>query len=116
MSAEIESAANAVAGAVTGEGTPDSVKVTRPAVGAIWALFAAGGGLMVIVVMVIVILTWLGHWPEVTATLRIKFLGGIACGAMGGVWVLIFALASPWVGKVSAEAGPAKFGISSKDG
>ena len=115
MSADIESAANAVAGAVTGEGSPDSVKVSRPATGAIWALFAAGGGLMAIIVLVIAVLTWWGHWPELTALLRVKFLGWIACGAMGCVGILIFALASPWVGKVSAEAGPAKFGISSKD-
>lgn len=115
MSAEIESAANAVANAVTGKDSPDSVKVTRPAAGAIWALFAAGGGLMAIIVLVIGILAWWGHWPDLTALLRIKFLGWIACGAMVCIGVLIFALASPWVGKVSAEAGPAKFGISSKD-
>lgn len=115
MSAEIESAAKAVADAVTGAGSPDSVKVVRPTAGAIWALFAAGGGLMAIIVLVIGVLTWWGDWPIVTALLRVKFLGWIACGAMGCVGVLIFALASPWVGKVSAEAGPAKFGISSKD-
>jgi hypothetical protein len=38
MSAESESAAQAVAGAVTGKDSPDSVKVTRPARDAIWAL------------------------------------------------------------------------------
>lgn len=115
MSADIKSAASAVADAVTGEGSPDSVKVTRPTAGAVWALFAAGGGLIAIVFLVIAVLTWWGDWPLVTALLRVKFLGWIACGAMGCIAVLIFALASPWVGKVSAEAGPAKFGISSKD-
>lgn len=115
MSADLEKAAQAVAGAVTGEGTPDSVKVSRPTTGAIWALFAAGGGLMAVVFLVIGILAWWAVWPEATAMLRVKFLGWIALGGMGGVAVLIFALASPWVGKVSAEAGPAKFGISRGD-
>jgi hypothetical protein len=115
MTAEMKSAAEAVAGAVTGEGSPDRVKVTRPTTGALWALFAAGGGLMVIVFLIIGILTWWHPWPEMTSLERIKILGVIAFAAMGCLAVLIFALASPWVGKVSAEAGPAKFGISSKD-
>lgn len=115
MTAEMKSAAEAVAGAVTGEGTPEHVKVTRPTTGAVWALFAAGGGLMLIVFSVIGILTWWHSWPVDTSSQRIKILGTIAFAAMGCLGVLIFALASPWVGKVSAEAGPAKFGISSKD-
>jgi uncharacterized membrane protein len=110
---DIGQMANAVAASVTGPNSPDSVKVSRPTTSAIWTLFAALAIVCAFAAAVIAILTW--HvWPAGTAPQRIQFLGWMGIIAVGCIPVIVFALASPWVGKIEASAGPGHITLEGK--
>lgn len=95
----------AAADAVTGPGTPDTVKVTRPATGAIWAVFAGMGATNVLSLLFGGAILF-GGWADTPAATqqRLWYLGWalLICVGCNGLFAL--ALASPWVGKVSAQA------------
>lgn len=98
--ATLETAARAV----TGEGTPETATVHRPASGAVIALFLV---LLVACLMaggVIGALTF-RPWPDSAAPLRIHFLGWMGLLAMGCIPVTAVAFATPWIGRISASAG-----------
>lgn len=110
---DIGATAAATAAAVTGEGTPDTVKVTKPAQSAVWSLFLALAIICVVVGSVIAILTW-APWQPGSEMRRIWFIGWIGIVAVGCIPLIVFALASPWVGQVKATAGPVSIDASGR--
>jgi H+/Cl- antiporter ClcA len=101
---DIASTVAATAAAVTGSETPDAVKVTRPTRQSESTLFAALGALCAFAAILIAILAFL-HWPERTAAQRIWFLGWMGLLSVGGILLIVVAIASPWLGRVEAQAG-----------
>lgn len=104
MAEDVASTAAGIAAAVTGDDTPANVRVSRPVDGAVWSLFA---GLIFVAVVALLIggaLTF-APWPEVTAARRVWFLGWALLIAVICIPLIVFALASPWVGRVEASAG-----------
>ena len=111
MDSETAKTVEAVSQAVTGADTPDHVKVTRPTRGTVATLFLALGTVAVGVAVVIALVGWDTHWKPNTERMglsridALKWLGLALCLNVG---VLVFAIASPWVGQVSASAGNSK--------
>ena len=104
MAEDVASTAAAVSAAISGDGTPANVKVSRPTTGAVWTLFA---GLVFVAVVAMAIgaaLTFV-DWPLDTAMSRVRYLGIALLIAVACIPLFAFALASPWVGRVEASAG-----------
>ena len=103
-----------MASAVTGEGSPNTVTVKRPARQALWSLFVAMAGVCLMLAAVIAILAW-STWPEATAAARVKYIGWIGLVLCGTIPLIVFAVVSPWVGRVEATAGQNHFTLSAKE-
>lgn len=104
MAEDVATTAAGVAAAVSGEGTPSTVKVSRPTTGAVWTLFAGLVGVAIVALLIGGALTF-APWPEMTANRRVWFLGWALLVAVACIPLFAFALASPWVGRVEASAG-----------
>lgn len=98
----------------TGVNSPDRASVHRPASGAILALSCAlavaclfGGAVMAILAF--------KQWPEMVAKDRIHFLGWMGLLSIGCIPVVVIAFATPWVGRISASAGPASLSVEAQD-
>jgi hypothetical protein len=115
MAEDVKTTAAEVAAAVTGPTTPDNVSVTRPTAKSEWTLFLALGSLCMFAMILIGILAW-KHWPDSTDTQRIFFLGWMGFLAVGGILLIVVAIASPYVGHVEASAGSASLKIDGTDG
>lgn len=90
--------------AVTGDGSPDSATVTRPARGSVVALACALVTACVFGSVIIIVLSWV-DWPESVAHLRIHFLGWMGLLSIGCIPVVVVAFSTPWIGRISASAG-----------
>lgn len=106
--------AASVAGSVTGANTPDNVKVTRPAHSAIWSLFLALVLVSLYAILVTGLFTWWYPWPAGTERQRIWFMGWSLLIVIGSIPVIVFAIASPWVGQIKAEAGNNKIELTGR--
>ena len=104
MAEDVASTAAGVAAAVSGAGTPANVKVSRPASGAVWSLFL-GLALVAIIALLIGAALTFAPWPPETAARRVWFLGWALLIAVTCILLIVFAIASPWVGRVEASAG-----------
>jgi len=107
MAEDTAKIAASVSAAVTGEGTPDSVTVKRPAKEVLQAIFIT---LLIVNAGIVGVIGVLAYGPlwiptEAVALARInglKWIGWLLCGDMA---MLVFAIASPLVGRVEAAAG-----------
>lgn len=106
MSEDVAAQAAAVSAAVTGPGTPDQVKVAKPAAGAVRTLFWALAVVCVGAAFVLCILTY-HHWPEATASERIRYVGLIGLVLAINIPLIVFALSAGRIGRVEASAGAA---------
>jgi hypothetical protein len=114
MADDIANAASAVASAVTGADTPANVRIVSATSKRVeWTLFAALGTLALIGAALIGVLAFL-KWPDSTAIDRVHYLGWMGWMTQCGVLLIIFAVASPWVGKVEASAGDAHVSIDGR--
>jgi hypothetical protein len=113
MSDQVEAEVAAVSASVTGPTTPNEIRVERPTTKSEWTLLLAGAGLILFAAFFGAVLAF-GPWPSdlVVAGKRIWFLGWSCLIGIGGLVVLVIAIASPWIGHVSASAGPG--GINAK--
>ena len=112
---EAQTAADTVAGMVTGPGTPDAATITKPARAAVGILVAAltlGCGFGA---LIIGILAWWVVWPDSVAPLRIHFLGWIGIMAMVCIPMATLAAVSPYIAKVSASAGVGSVSFEARD-
>lgn len=111
---ETATMAAAVASSVTGANTPDNVKVTRPTHSAVWSLFLALVLVSLFAILIAGLFTWGHEWGVGTELERIKYLGWSLVIAVGCIPVIVFAIASPWVGQIKAEAGNNSLELNSR--
>lgn len=104
---DIATTAAKMADAVTGPGTPANVTVKRPSRPAIWAVFLCLLLVTTAIAAVILVLSYGPWWrdSDAVALARIKGLSWIGWLLCGDVVLLVFAIVSPWVGRVEASAG-----------
>lgn len=110
------SLAASVAGSVTGSNTPDNVKVTRPTHTSMAALFFALFMVAAFAILIAGLFTWWFSWPAGTELARIKYLGWSLLISVGCIPIIVFAIASPWVGQIKAEAGNNKIELNARPG
>lgn len=104
---DIATTAAKVADAVTGPNTPANVTVKRPSRPAVWAVFAALVLITLGIAAVILVLSYGPWWrdSDAVALARINGLSWIGWLLCADVVLLVFAIVSPWVGRVEASAG-----------
>lgn len=96
--------------------SPDLAKrldVEKPTAASEWTLLGASGGLFAFALLVIAVLAS-PRWDAATANLRIWFLGWMGLLAVGGNLLLIVAIASPWVGKITASVAGAELDLEGR--
>lgn len=94
-----------------------AVQVERPSTKSEWTLAVALVALCLFTFVLIGVLAWWGPWGPKSEGQRINFLGWMGWLSTGGVLLIIVAIASPFVGHISAKAGPdgADVSIDGKD-
>ena len=87
--------------------------VVRPTSRAEWTLIGVLIALCIFALVVAAAITF-NAWPEGIAGERIKYLGWALILAVGGILLVVVALASPWVGTVKASGLGANLEIEGK--
>lgn len=108
---DVATDAAAIAGAVTGAGTPDNVSVKRPVREITWGLFLVLLCMLAFALFLAVDLSQGWGWPESTAKDRINYIGMALVISNLGLIVVVVALAG--FGRVEARAGMAELKVGS---
>lgn len=95
-------------------GKPDAVKVSKDMPGVIWIMAGCLVVLCGLSAAVIAALTW-ARWPDDVAAQRIQALGTVAFMSTLGTLLWVAAMASPYLGRFQAHAGPIELDVAGKD-
>ena len=109
----IATTAKDVAAAVAGPDAPNQVKVDRSSRLSELSLLGALIALCVFVLLLFGGLL-LHPWPQAQAADVIHYLGWGLLLAVGGVLLVVAALASPFIGRVQASAGAARIDLEGR--
>ena len=113
MADVIAQTAAEITAAVAGPNTPDSVRVDRSSRLSEMSLLGALGALIVFSAALFSVLAF-RRWPDSQAHDQIHFLGLGLLLAIGGILLVVAALASPYIGRVQASAGPARIDLEGR--
>jgi hypothetical protein len=110
MSDEIAPAIQALAAAAS---SPETVKIDRSTRMSDLSLMIALSALIAFAAALVGILAFC-RWPDAQAHDQLHFLGWALWLAIGGILLCVAAIASPYVGRIQASAGPASLDLEGR--